>query len=119
MDGLLGEGVFFMAEVLELEPFGTGLRCSFELSPTKARDIALEQYKRLLLEHGLRNKSNTTVASISEAEQMLFPFWVGYVRKRDAYDFNALDAVSGEAQGVRMRKVFLRAFRQLEDHWVE
>jgi hypothetical protein len=69
----------------------------------------------MLLEHGLRNKTTTTVNEIATAEQMLYPFWVGYIRKGDTYDFKALDAVSGEVQGVRMRKVFSRAFRQLQN----
>jgi len=68
----------------------------------------------MLLEHGLRNKTASTVDAISPAERILYPFWVGYFKKGGSYDFTALDAVSGELQGVRMRKVFLRAFRQLE-----
>ena len=50
---------------------------------------------------------------ISEPEKVHYPFWVGYFEKRGSYDFKALDAVSGEAQGVKMRKVFLAAFRQM------
>jgi hypothetical protein len=119
IDGLLGEGVFFMTGSLELEPFGDERRCDFALSPATAREIASDQYKRLLLEHGLRNKSKTTVSSISEAELLLFPFWIAYTRKGDSYDFKALDAVSGEAQGIRMRKVFLTAFRQLKGGGLE
>jgi hypothetical protein len=114
VDGLIGEGVFFLTEELELEPTGYEQRCDFTLAPSAARQIASYQYKRFLLEHGLRNKSNTTVESISDGEEILFPFWIGYFRKGSSYDFKALDAVSGEVQSVRMRKVLLNAFRQLE-----
>ena len=69
----------------------------------------------MLLEHGLRNKTSTTVQNISNAREILYPFWVAYFQKENAYDFKALDAVSGEVQGIRMRKVFLRAFRQLDN----
>jgi hypothetical protein len=89
--------------------------CDFEISAHDAQEIAADQYKRMLLEHGLRNKTATTVHGISDADRMLYPFWVGFFRKGDTYDFKALDAVSGEAQGVRMRKVFLKAFRQLDN----
>jgi len=84
------------------------------VSAVEAQKIALDQYRRLLLEHGLRNKTSSTVQNVSEAREMLYPFWVAYLRKSGAYEFKTLDAVSGEIQGVRMRKVFLRAFRQLD-----
>ena len=54
-----------------------------------------------------------SVQEISEPERVHYPFWVAYFKKRGAYDFKALDAVSGEIQGVKMRKVFLAAFRQM------
>ena len=115
VDGFSGDGVFFCSDDLERVAVGDAQSCDFELSQADARDIVLDQYKRLLLEHGLRNKTKTSVESISDAEAILYPFWIGYTRKGEAYDFKALDAVSGEAQGIRMRKVFLRAFRQLEN----
>jgi len=116
IDGLIGEGVFFLTDEFEVAPVGDEQRCEFSLSGVAAQEIALDQYKRLLLEHGLRNKSMTTVQTVPDAEQMFYPFWIGYVRQGDAYDFKALDAVSGDIQGVRMRRVFLAAFRQLESH---
>ena len=114
VDGVAGDVVFFVTEKLELAPHGDRQSCTFELSPEKAQDVAMDQYKRMLLEHGLRNKTATTVQNISSASEMLYPFWVGYFRKGGTYDFKALDAISGEIQGIRMRKVFLKAFRQLD-----
>lgn len=73
----------------------------------------MEEYRWLLLEHGLRNKRKVSVQTISEPEEVHYPFWVAYFRKRGSYDFKALDAVSGEVQGVKMRKVFLAALRQM------
>jgi len=115
VDGLAGDVVFFVTTELDLADVADQQICEFELTADKARDVALDQYKRMLLEHGLRNKTSTTVQNISNAREMLYPFWVGYFQKGDAYDFKALDAVSGEAQGIRMRKVFLRALRQLDN----
>ena len=34
-------------------------------------------------------------------------------KKKKGYDFKALDAVSGEHQGVRMRKLFMNALRKI------
>ena len=77
--------------------------------------VVRDSYERMLLEHGLRNKTTTTVADIRQVGGMHYPFWVGYFKRGEAYDFSALDAVSGEVQGVRMRKVLLAAFRRLEN----
>ena len=114
MDGLIGEAVFFLTEDLILGSVESQQVCHVELSLTAARQTVTDQYKRMLLEHGLRNKTLKTVSSVSDAKTILYPFWMGYIRKGNAYDFRALDAVSGEPQGMRMRRVFLRAFRQLE-----
>jgi len=40
-------------------------------------------------------------------------FWIGYILKKKGYDFRACDGISGEIQGIKMRKVFLRAFREM------
>lgn len=114
VDGLAGDVVFFVTEKLESASSGDQQSCEFELTADAAKIVAMDQYKRMLLEHGLRNKTSTTVQKISSASQMLYPFWVAYFRNGDTYDFKALDAISGEVQGVRMRKVFLRVFRQLD-----
>jgi len=114
VDGLAGDVVFFVTDQLESASSESQVYCGFELSPAEARKIVLDQYNRMLLEHGLRNKTSTTIRSISEAREMQYPFWVAYFRRGSAYDFRSLDAVSGEVQGIRMRKVFLKAFRQLD-----
>lgn len=114
VDGLVGEIVFFVKPETAHAPPGDFQCCKFELSAAEARSVVLDEYRRMLLQHCLRNKSTTTVQCVSSAVPVLYPFWIGYFRKGEAYDFSALDAVSGSVQGVRMRKVFLRAFRQLE-----
>ena len=44
---------------------------------------------------------------------IILPLFMGYFKKKKGYDFKALDAVSGEIQGVRMRRVFMRVLRKL------
>jgi len=87
--------------------------CDFELSPYKAEKIVWSEYRGILLEHGLRTRSVQEAEKISGSKKIYHPFWIGYYKKRKGYDFKALDAVSGEIQSVRMRKVFLKAFRQM------
>jgi hypothetical protein len=113
IDAVLGASVFFISEGLAREPGCDGAACDFVQSPSAARETALEEYRWLMLEHGLRNKRSVSVEEISEPERVHYPFWVAYFKKRGSYDFKALDAVSGEVQGIKMRKVFLAAFRQM------
>jgi hypothetical protein len=82
-------------------------------TPSAARETALQEYRWLLIEHGLRNKRSASVQKISGPERVHYPFWVAYFKRRQSYDFKALDAVSGEVQGIKMRKVFLAAFRHM------
>lgn len=92
---------------------GEGTTCEFVQSPEVARRTALDEYRGFLLEHGLRSKRALSVGAISEPERVHYPFWVAYLKKRGAYDVRALDAVSGEGQGVKGRKVLLAALRRL------
>jgi hypothetical protein len=116
VDGLSGDSVVFLEREVERAPIENELVCTCELSVNEAERVARDQYSRMLLEHGLRNKTSTTVRSIAGGDQLLYPFWIGYIQKGVAYDFRALDAVSGEVQGVRMRKVIMAALRQLDSN---
>ena len=113
VDGLLGHAVLYTKDVLDVEndpktPIPT---CDFEISSSDAAKMALDQYKGILLEHGLRTRSHHHVEEISEGRKIYYPFWIGYFKKKKGYDFKALDAVSGEIQGIRMRRVFIKALK--------
>ncbi|MGD2295290.1 MAG: hypothetical protein PVF22_05585 [Candidatus Aminicenantes bacterium] len=114
VDGLLGHVVLYAEDALEVEkdPKKPAPSCDFELFPSDASKIALEQYKGILLEHGLRTRSFPRAKEISEGKKIFYPFWIGYIKKRKGYDFKALDAVSGEIQGIKMRRLFIQAFRK-------
>ena len=115
VDGLLGHAVLFAENAWDVEndPKPHVRVCEFALTSSHAADVALEQYKGVLLEYGLRTRSHAQSAEISEGRKIYYPFWVAYFKKKKGYDFKALDGVSGEIQGVRMRRVFMRAFRDL------
>ncbi len=113
VDAVLGATVFFIGDALVRRPRCEGTACQFVQSPSAARETARQEYRWLLLEHGLRNKRTVSIREISEPEKVHYPFWVAHFKKRGTYDFKALDAVSGEVQGMKMRKVFLAAFRQM------
>ena len=114
--GLLGHAVLYEEETLNVEnnletPAPT---CDFAISSSDAAKMALDQYRKTLLEHGLRTRSHPHAKEISEVRKIYYPFWMGYFLKKKGFDFKALDAVSGEIQGVRMRRLFIRALKSLE-----
>jgi hypothetical protein len=114
LDGLLGDNLFFFRENMAYKDKAEHPVCPFVLSPSEARQKAVDKYKWLQLEHKLRIKQEFKMGEISEGKRIFYPFWVGYFQKGKGYDFKIMDAVSGEVQGVRMRKVFLKALRYLE-----
>lgn len=113
IDGLLGHSVFYAKDDLDVESRTQGAVCGFLLIPAEAQKAVLSEYRAFLLEYGLRTRSASQAEEISGGEKIFHPFWIGYFQKRGRYDFIALDAVSGEIQGIKMRKVFLKAFRIL------
>lgn len=116
VDGLLGHAVLYAENALDVEKDSKTPTpsCDFEFTSSEAAKIALDQYKGILLEHGLRTRSHPQAKEISEGRKIYYPFWVGYFKKKKGYDFKALDAVSGEIQGVRMRRVFIKALKSLK-----
>lgn len=113
VDGLLGHVVLYAADALDFEINPKTPACDFELSSSDAAKLALDQYKGILLDHGLRTRTHPRAEEISEGRKIYYPFWIGYFKKKKGYDFKALDAVSGEIQGVRIRRVFMKALKSL------
>ena len=60
VDGLLGHAVLYAEDALDVEkdPKTLAPSCDFELSSSTAAKTALDQYKGILLEHGLRTQSS-------------------------------------------------------------
>lgn len=113
LDGLLGSSIFFAKSDLNYTEKIESLVCPFVLPQSDAQEKALREYKWILLEYGLRTKKSTTIEKITEVKAIFYPFWVGYFQRKRAYDFKAVDGVTGELQGVKMRKIFLRALREV------
>jgi hypothetical protein len=113
VDGLLGHSVLYAEEGLDMEATRSFPVLNFVISQSEAEKTALREYKGMLLEHGLRTRSFPQADKIEASRKIYYPFWIGYFKKGRGYDFKALDAVSGEIQGIKMRKVFLQAFRRI------
>ena len=117
VDGLLGHVVLYADNSLnfEKELKIAALVCDFEISASDAAQKALQQFKGILMEHGLRTRSSPNAKEISEGQKIFYPFWIGYFKNKQGYNFKAVDAVSGEIQGVRMRRIFIRTLKKLQN----
>jgi hypothetical protein len=114
LDGLVGDNLFFFRENVKYKAGVENPVCPFVLSQTGAQQAAEDKYKWQRLEQGLRMKQKYIPGEIIEVRKIFFPFWVGYFRRGKGYDFKLMDGVSGEVQGIRMRKVFLKALRYMD-----
>lgn len=111
VDGLLGDAVLFLGDNLAMELDRAFERCAFRLTPETAGERALREYRWTVIEHRLRTNGSALIRQVSPAQRMYYPFWVAYFRRRSRYDFRAVDAVSGENHGVKLRRVILSALR--------
>ena len=114
LDGILGDELFFVDRSIKTVSSTDEPDFRFEISAEKAEGIALHRIRWQLLERAIRKRKMPANIRIARTHKIVYPFWVGYFTRRKAYDFNVIDGVSGEKQGVRMRKVCLQAFRQSE-----
>jgi hypothetical protein len=114
MDGLVGNAVFFVDDGLVFEETSRVSFCDFQLDAVEARHMALDGYRGLILEQGLRNRRGVEVGGVLQQDRWYYPFWIGYYRQSKGYDFRSCDGVSGEIQGVRMRRVICSALRSME-----
>jgi hypothetical protein len=113
LDGLLGSSIFFAKSDLNYTEKIENSICPFVLPQPDAQEKALREYRWVLLEHGLRTKKGSTVEKVTEVKAIFYPFWIGYFQRKKAYDFKAVDGVTGELQGVKMRKIFIKALREV------
>jgi len=111
-DGISGNFSFFTAEKIDFTEKPEGDSFDFVISRKEAEKKALEEYRWLLIKHSFTKSRLPRLETISETSLIYYPYWVGYYERGGRYDFRALDGISGEFGGIRMREVFLSAFRQ-------
>lgn len=109
-DGIEGGFSFFNLDGISLSDEVPGEVIEFMISPEEAKRLCLENLRWHLVRQGLRLKVRARVKEVRETWKVYYPYWVAYFKGAGGYDFRVADAVTGEAQGVRMRKVFLKAF---------
>jgi hypothetical protein len=113
VDGLLGEYAIYEAAETSDQAVNTHESISFQLDEQAARTIAESEFRRILLRHNMRNTKKIRIIGCSEGRQIYYPYWIGYYKRGHGYDFVAIDGVSGEMQGVRMKPVLISLLLQI------
>lgn len=115
VDALDGNPAFFKTQLIAAETMPTTIVSRCSIQPEAAEKIASDYCRGYFLERGLKVKHHAVLKTMRMIDKIYFPFWVGYFLKGKRYDFKVMDAVSGTIEGIRMRKVFLKAFRILDE----
>ncbi len=84
----------------------------FEIEEKEAKKIAKTEYKGEILKSGLIEKNPAELKEVSKGEKIYYPFWVCYYKKKNRYNFEAIDGISGKMQGVQMNPAFIQALNQ-------
>lgn len=111
VDGISGTFAFLNLDKVTISEEGAG-SFDFEFSFEEAEKIGKREYKGVILQSGLLAKTPSELKEIRKTYEIYYPFWVCYYKKRNLYDFSALDAVNGKIEGIKMKPVFLKAFSQ-------
>lgn len=107
VDGIKGEFAFFKDTDYESFPIDSINKFDFKLTETEARDIAIREYQRSLFKNNLKTRSEAKITDFSPGSYIFYPYWIGYFKRKSAFDFDVIDAVSGSKQGIKMLPVFI------------
>jgi len=113
VDGIKGEFAFFKETDYEASSTDSVNKFNCKLSETEARDIAVREYQRSLFRNNMKTRSDARITDFSRGSFVFYPYWIGYFKRKSAYDFEVIDAVSGSKQGIKMRPVFIDLLLQL------
>ena len=104
VDGLIGHAVLYAEDSLEVEkdPRTPGPSCDFAISSSDAAKLALDQYKGILLEHGLRTRSRPRAQEISEGKKKRILFVAGSGRPSPITFCRVDSAAPSKRWGCRM-----------------
>jgi len=107
VDGIRGEFAFIKDIDYDSSPPEIKHRFEFSLTEKEAREIANREYQRVLFKDNLKTRNDVRIIEFGPGERIYYPYWVGYFKRKNAYDFNLIDAVDGGKQGMKMRPVFM------------
>ncbi len=109
LDGILA---FIDPDHLNFSQNGKIKTCPYFLPQEKAEVMAVEQYRRHLLQSSLHTRVRMEVKGVLSVSSLYYPFWIGVFKRKDRLDFRVIDAVSGHMQGAAVKPVFIKALLQ-------
>ena len=115
VDGLEGVYATYRDTTLDESPELPSRLIESKLSVKEAEKSGLEEFRRYLLRFSLFKKSISEIQSCKFEQKIYYPFWVGYFSRKGAFDFDAVDGISGQRQGVKMKPVFMKAILANKD----
>lgn len=115
IDGIGGNACLYSDENFETTRESNAPTCEPLVSEGDAKTQADAYCRGLVLERGLQVKIHFTLEDVRFLKQVRYPFWVGYLRRGGTYDFRAVDGMTGDLAAGRMRRVFLKVFREMDD----
>lgn len=116
LDGLTAEAFFFARDNLEYRPGPTHPVCPSRVTADKGQPVLENRCRWVLIEQRLKQRKAVPRLEFSPVREIFYPFWLGYFKKRGGYDFKAIDALSGQEMGLKMRPLFLAALRTIDSH---
>ena len=116
IDGVKGSFSFFKEPEYANTPVKTGFIIDPVIELEKARQLGLEEYRRVLLKISLKNRIVKEVESIQFEKKVFYPYWVGYYYRGKSLDFETIDGLNGEKQGNKMRSIFIYALLKKIEH---
>ena len=108
VDGIEGEYAFIEnPKILDNGVRNNENILDLKIDKEKARDIAQRTVKDVIL---MRMKKGIVISEITTQYLYMlnYPYWIGLYRKKRGVEFDAIDALTGQKQGIRMRPVLLK-----------
>jgi len=109
VDGIEGHFAYYDETELTEKPDMPGKSADFKISVDEAVKLGEDEFHRMVLRQSLKKRDEITIRSITFDKNVFYPYWIGYFRRKGAYDFEAIDALSGQRQGAKMKPVIMRA----------
>ncbi len=115
VDGIEGHFAYYDETDLTKEPALSGKSADFVISTDEALKLGADEFHRMVLRQSLKKRDEINIRSITFEKNVFYPYWIGYFKRKSAYDFEAIDALSGQRQGAKMKPVIIRALLNKEE----
>jgi hypothetical protein len=107
IDGIHGDVVFLKSLDLQSGTVAARESAAPALSWEQAEEYGRTGLRRQLFHRGWKMWRPHLLTDLIPDRLVYYPYYLGYFKKKGAIDFDAIDAVSGRHQGVRVKSIFI------------